>query len=90
MEERNKKPVKKRKPIKKKKIKMGETNLVTMDDEMTMTETQISQGAYEASQQALAKLIEALRIEASKIEGLGDDFRQMDEDLSLLVKLVTE
>jgi type VII secretion effector (TIGR04197 family) len=55
-----------------------------------MTEGDISQSAYEASQQALAKLIEALRIEASKIDVLGDDFRQMDEDLAFLVKLVTE
>ena len=69
---------------------MGKTNFVTMDEEKDITKTEISQSAYEASQQALAKLIEALRVEASKIEGLGDEFTQMDEDLSLLVKLVTE
>ncbi len=69
---------------------MGEKNLVTIDDETIMPEKEISQSAYEASQQALAKLIEALRVEASKIDVLGDDFRQMDEDLALLVKLVTE
>lgn len=69
---------------------MGEQNFVTRDEEIAMTEGDISQSAYEASQQALAKLIEALRIEASKIDVLGDDFRQMDEDLAFLVKLVTE
>ena len=69
---------------------MGKTNFVTMDEEKNVAKKQISQRAYEASQQALAKLIEALRVEASKIEGLGDEFTQMDEDLSLLVKLVTE
>ena len=69
---------------------MGETNVVTINDEKKITEAEISVSAYEASQQALAKFIEALRMEASKIEGLGDDFRQMDEDLALLVKLVIE
>ena len=69
---------------------MGETNVVTINDEKKITDTEISVSAYEASQQALAKFIEALRIETSKIEGLGDDFRQVDEDLALLVKLVVE
>ena len=69
---------------------MEKTNVVTIDDESTIAGNVISQNAYEACGQALAKLIEALRVEASKIEGLGDDFRQMDEELALLVKLVSE
>ena len=69
---------------------MEKTNVITMDEMSTIAGNEKSQSAYEASGQALAKLIEALRSEVSKIEGLGDDFRQMDEELSLLVKLVSE
>ncbi|MBE5935597.1 MAG: TIGR04197 family type VII secretion effector [Lachnospiraceae bacterium] len=71
-------------------VSMEVKALSPMDEESTIVGNDLCKSAYEASQQALAKLIEALRTEASKIEGLGDDFRQMDEELALLVKLVSE
>ena len=76
--------------ILKRGVKMERTNAVAIDEMSTIVGNEKSQSAYEASGQALAKLIETLRVEVSKIEGLGDDFRQMDEELALLVKLVTE